>query len=205
VRLDVCSRLLAIPLLASLAACGAGALRAPGPAPAAVGLRPSNLQIQLEERFYPVSGRSARALNQALSLNGPRAGGRPAHALTEWHLNWSYRPVRSGSACASQRPSVTVGIVTTLPRWTDLSGASERLVSDWALFLARLRDHESTHQHLALEGGRELLRSLESLEAPSCELLEQEAQRVVRRLEATYQEQQLRFDEESEYGRRLTP
>jgi predicted secreted Zn-dependent protease len=201
----VCSRLLAISLLTSLAACGAGVPRAPNPASTAVGLRPSNLQIQLEERFYPVSGRSARALNQALSLNGPRAGGRPAHALTEWHLHWSYRPLRSGSACASARPSVTVGIVTTLPRWTDLATASERLVSDWALFLARLRDHESTHQHLALEGGRELLRSLESLEAPSCELLEQEAQRVVRRLEAAYEEQQLRFDEESEYGRRRTP
>ena len=78
-------------------------------------------------------------------------------------------------------------------------------MSDWALFLARLRDHESTHQLLALEGGRELLRRLESLEAPSCELLEQKAQRVVRRLEAAYEEQQLRFDEESQYGLRLMP
>jgi predicted secreted Zn-dependent protease len=199
------ARLLPVPLLVSLAACAAGVVRAPTPASGAAGLVPSNLQIQLEERFYPVSGRSAGALNRALSLNGPRADGRTAHALTEWHLDWSYRPVRSGSTCASARPKVTVGIVTTLPRWTDLPNASARLVDDWALFLARLRDHESTHQYLALEGGRELLESLESLEAPSCELLELEARRVVRRLEASYEEQQLRFDEASEYGRRLTP
>jgi hypothetical protein len=36
-------------------------------------------------------------------------------------------------------------------------------------------------------------------------VLEQEAERLVTRLEASYQEQHLRFDEESEYGRRLTP
>jgi predicted secreted Zn-dependent protease len=202
-----CARaaLLAVPLLLAVGGCGAGIARGPGASPRTEELAPRNLQIQLEERFYSVSGRSARQLNRALSFNGPRAGGRPAHALTEWHLDWSYRQVRSGSRCASARPTVTVGIVTTLPRWTDLANASASLVDDWALFLARLRDHESTHQYLALEGGRELLRTLEALEAPSCDLLELEAERVVRRLEMAYEEQQLRFDEASEYGRRLIP
>ena len=195
--------LLALPLLAVLG-CGAGAA---GRDTGADQDRPTprHLEVQLQERFYSVSGQSARALNRALWVNGPRVGGRPAHALTEWHLGWSYRPIRTSFSCASSRPNVTVGIVTTLPRWTDLPSASERLVSDWALFLARLRDHESTHQYLALEGGRELLRRLEVLEAPDCELLELEAERLVTLVEASYQEQHLRFDEESEYGRRLTP
>jgi predicted secreted Zn-dependent protease len=154
----------------------------------------------MQERFYPVAGRSARALNRALATQGPRSAGRAAHALTQWHVSWSYRPVMRGGACLSGRPTVSVEIVTTLPRWTDSSTASDRLLNDWALFLARLRDHESRHQYLALEGGREVLATLSGLTAPTCELLHETAQRAVSTLEASYESRQLLVDESSNYG-----
>jgi predicted secreted Zn-dependent protease len=153
------------------------------------------LRVQLQERFYPVAGRSARALNQALAREGPRRDGRRAHALTEWRVAWSYVAVQREAACASSRPTVSVEIVTTLPRWVDLESAPERLVSDWALFLARLRDHESRHQYLALRGSRELQRTLAGLSAPDCEILHAEAQRVVATLAARYDAEHEQIDQ----------
>ena len=69
----------------------------------------------------------------------------------------------------------------------------------------RLRDHEAIHQHMALEGGRELLRRLGALVAPDCASLEQEAQELVSSLQASHQEEHRRFDLASEYGRRPSP
>jgi predicted secreted Zn-dependent protease len=100
---------------------------------------------------------------------------------------------------------VTVQIVTTLPRWTDLPTASDRLISDWALFLARLRDHESRHQHLALEGSRELLASLSGLEAPSCALLHARAEGMASSLAARYDAEHVRVDESSDQDLRRIP
>jgi predicted secreted Zn-dependent protease len=90
---------------------------------------------------------------------------------------------------------VTVEIVTTLPRWVDLDSAPERLVSDWALFMARLRDHESRHQYLALQGSRELHRTLSGLSAPDCETLHTEAERVVTTLAERYEVRHEQVDE----------
>jgi predicted secreted Zn-dependent protease len=179
-------------------ACGGGA--ALDDARAGVDRAAPGLQVQLEERFYPIAGTSARALNRALATEGPRKGGRRAHALTEWRVAWSYVAVPRRAACASARPTVEVEIVTTLPRWVDLGSAPDRLVSDWALFLARLRDHESLHQYLALQGGRELLRTLSSLEASDCAALHARAREVVTALTASYEAEHERVDERPREG-----
>ena len=192
----------ALALTALAAACGGGASL--GVAAPADGWLPG-LRVHVEERFYPVAGTSPGALNRALASRGPRRDGRAAHALTEWHVVWSYEPVRGASGCVSGRPSVTVQIVTTLPRWTDLPTASDRLISDWALFLARLRDHESRHQHLALEGSRELLASLSGLEAPSCALLHARAEGMASSLAARYDAEHVRVDESSDQDLRRIP
>jgi predicted secreted Zn-dependent protease len=190
----------AVPTLAALVfmtACAGGAGPASPSARVPEGATPG-LQVQLQERFYPVAGTSARTLNRALATEGPRKAGRRAHALTEWRVAWSYVPVSGRAVCASVRPTVSVEIVTTLPRWVDLDSASDRLVSDWALFLARLRDHESRHQYLALQGSRELLRTLAALEAPSCDLLQTKAELAVSALTESYEAQHQLVDERAQ-------
>jgi predicted secreted Zn-dependent protease len=173
-----------------------------GPVPFEVGgpAPPPALHVQVEERFYPVSGRSPAALNLALLLQGPCRTGRVAHALTEWRLLWSYVPTPRGAVCALERPRVEVRIVTTLPRWLDVERAPSSLVSDWALFMARLRVHESGHQSIALRTGNELLSTLSGLEAGDCDQLMREARRRVARLARAHDADQRRFDRASDYG-----
>jgi len=198
VRLLSCALLAAACALA--AGCAPAALPFGGLARASTPPAPSALCIQVEERYYTVSGRSASALNQALVLSGPRRGGRVAHALTEWRLGWSYVPVQGAAGCVSARPRVEVRLVTTLPAWADLDYAPPPLASDWALFLDRLRDHEFRHQDIAVDSGNELLGRLGGLVAGTCEELRAEAERAARRVAANHEAIHARFDQATSYG-----
>jgi predicted secreted Zn-dependent protease len=192
---------LAWALSAALAACAPGG--APPPAAPAPVVRESaapGLHVRVEERFYPVSGASASSLNRSLAVQGSRSLGRPAHALTEWRLDWSWAPVGRGAACESGRADVRVEIVTTFPTWTDVDRANASLSSDWALFLDRLRIHESMHREIALRSGLELLETLTSLKGEDCQRLREEARRRAARLESTHEARQRRFDRASDYG-----
>jgi predicted secreted Zn-dependent protease len=156
--------------------------------------------VRVEERFYAVSGASASSLNRSLAVQGPRSLGRPAHAVTEWRLDWSWVPAERGSACESGHTDVRVEIVTTFPSWTDLDRASAALSRDWALFLDRLRDHESVHREIAMRSGLELLATLTGLKGEDCQRLREEAQRRATRLESSHEARQKRFDRVSDYG-----
>jgi len=189
-------------VLVPWACAPAGRLSSPWPGPGAV---ESGLEVKAEERFYSVSGTSASALNLSLSLRGPRHGGRAAHAITVWRLDWSYVPTRRSSTCASGRPRVVVDVVTTLPRWEDLEVASEGLAKDWAIFQERLRRHESGHREIAVRTGRELLSTLGDLRAQDCDRLAQEARRLAQQLASGHQDLKRRFDQATDYGRLLPP
>jgi predicted secreted Zn-dependent protease len=160
----------------------------------------SGLDLQLDERFYAVSGLTPTTLNGALSRLGPIVRGRKVHAVTEWRVSWSYEPVTRGSRCAIRRPKVSVHVVTTLPRWLDADEAPAQLANDWTLFLERLRHHESEHQDIAMKSGRELLSVLAGLEATDCERLERVAKGAAAVVAASHDAQHQSFDETSDYG-----
>jgi predicted secreted Zn-dependent protease len=195
---------LACALLAGVGCATSSAPRPPGvEGRGAAVTRPphaSDLKVQVEERFYTVSGLSAATLNRALLREGPTVRGRRAHGLTEWRVSWSYVPLQRGSTCSSSHPRVDVSIVTTLPRWPELSEASERLARDWSLFLERLRHHESEHQDIAMKSGRALLSVLEGLEAVDCERLQAVAERAAAGLASRQEALHARFDVSSDYG-----
>jgi predicted secreted Zn-dependent protease len=160
----------------------------------------SGLDLQLDERFYAVSGLTPTTLNGALARLGPTVRGRKVHAVTEWRVSWSYEPVWRGSRCAIRRPRVSVHVVTTLPRWLNVDEAPASLANDWGLFLERLRHHESEHQDIAMKSGRELLAVLAGLEADDCQLLERVAKRVAAGVAANHDAQHQSFDVSTDYG-----
>jgi len=97
VRALSCALLAAACALA--AGCAPAALSFGGLARAAAPPAPPPLRIQVEERYYTVSGRSASALNQALVLSGPRGV-----------AGWRTRSPNGGSGGATfpsgERPAV---------------------------------------------------------------------------------------------------
>ncbi len=207
-----------LPLVLAVAACASprGAERAPAPAsapdawaaaastrdprPAAVSPPHTALTVRTEERFYDVHGTSASRINLELASRGPRHGGVHWHALTDFALRWSYVPRRVGGRCAPGRVSLEVDVVTTLPRWDDRPRAEAALVSDWQLYMHRLRAHEDVHRAIAVWGGRELLHSVALLSAPDCRSLGEEAQRLARRVQAEVDGAQSAWDRLTDYG-----
>ena len=194
-----------LPLVLTVAACASPrAERPPAPAPgawaAAAPAPDTALTVRTEERFYDVHGTSASRINLELASRGPRHGGVHWHALTDFALRWSYVPRRVGGRCAPGRVSLEVDVVTTLPRWDDRPRAEPALVSDWQLYMLRLRAHEEVHRAIAVWGGRELLHSVALLSAPDCRSLGEEAQRLARRVQAELDGAQSAWDRLTDYG-----
>ena len=113
----------ALALVAAAAACAVPGRPAAPPSPVEARDLAPGLAVHVERRFYEVEGRSPGELNRALASRGPRHRGRPAQALTDWAVTWSYTPRTDAGACAPGAAAVEVRLVTTLPRW---SGERER-------------------------------------------------------------------------------
>lgn len=92
----------------------------------------------VEIRYYDLEGRDHESLLAALTTRG-------SHGQGEWSLAYQYQPRRAGKACSIARLDTTLKQVMTLPRWSPAPGASRRLVSDWARYVAGMRRHAEGH------------------------------------------------------------
>lgn len=152
---------------------------------------------RVDLRYYDVTGRTARDLEQSLATTGPPA----FEAVTDYYIEPSYVFQHTESGCELSSLDVLVDIVITYPRWLDHDRAPRRLRRHWEIRMARLEIHENGHAVLAFMGAVDVYNAMIiHSTAPTCEILQT-------RLDASFEEafsqvrsEQLRYDRITQHG-----
>ncbi|MCC7105005.1 MAG: DUF922 domain-containing protein [Chloroflexi bacterium] len=159
------------------------------------------VQVSRATTYYDVTGANERQLLERMNRGGPREDGQEWSASVDWGATWTFPHVDLGSRCAAGPMTVKLSVITTLPRWTEPSSASRRLVDRWDRFLGGLRDHEAGHETIALQAGPELLKALSGLGMYlSCGDLDRAADSAGRAVVARYSDLQAAYDRDTEHG-----
>jgi len=126
------------------------------------------IPVSQELVFYDVEGRTQRALNQNLRLNGPLG----YDAETRYEISTYYEFTQSDSECRLTYLEVPLHITITYPNWVDVDRASRRRRVAWERRVEVLQVHENGHALLAWVGATELRNSvIQQGEAENCETL----------------------------------
>jgi predicted secreted Zn-dependent protease len=160
--------------------------------------RSSKLHVNGSKAYYAVTGTSARALWRDIQRRAPRDDAELAVGLTSTSTRLEKTYERSpGGPCRMQRVDVYVDTEVTLPRWDVPSGAPAGLRRRWRDFADAVARHERTHERIGVRAGRRLRRSLDGMQAPSCDALRRKARQRANEILQQAEAQNRRFDERS--------
>jgi predicted secreted Zn-dependent protease len=135
---------------------------------AAIGLETNkyvNQDITYHEsyRYYQISGNNESVLRT--EMNNKRYicyGGVPYDGCADWYIRWSV-PIDSGGNRCQKPIYVNVEMKYTLPQWNTPNDSPIELKNKWEKFIKSLKTHEDGHKENAVNGGKELLKSLNDL------------------------------------------
>lgn len=153
-------------------------------------------------RCYDMEGSDRRTVRQSLELLGPHHGGRRFHALTTWHVEWSYPASRrTGGAChVSGTPLVSLRVEHLFPRWTGRSAAPQELTTEWSRYITALRTHEDGHADIGRAVATGTLAMLRALSAPDCAGLRPAAEAAFAAILAEGRGRERAYDEATDHG-----
>ena len=167
---------------------------------ARLGPIPDGLHLSPRVHRYNVTGATADELRDEMVRLGPTEGDRSFPGYTKWNVRWQFGYESLADRCALTGVTVFLDLTTTLPRWRRSVDAPTALVREWERFVAGLRTHEDGHWRIAVRAAREVLESLQSLSAHTCEDLHgpanQVAWEIVTAIDATSHD----YDVETQYG-----
>ncbi|WP_306120522.1 MULTISPECIES: DUF922 domain-containing protein [unclassified Roseitalea] len=150
-------------------------------------------------RYYSVSGTTSDELDRQLRQKGPMHG----HALAVAAIRFVPVVVRQGqteAGCVFKTARFKVDADITLPRWRERSRSDDPdLKRAWDALSRYARAHERTHVRIAESYADKLGEAIEALPArETCEALDADAERVVRRIDRAHNAEQLAFDDAEE-------
>lgn len=153
---------------------------------------------RVDLRFYEVTGRNARDLEQSLATTGPPA----FEAVTDYFVEPSFVFQESGGGCQLTSLEVLVDIVITYPRWVDRDRAPRRLQRHWETRMARLEIHENGHAVLAFMGAVDVYNAMVlNSSASTCDELSARLNTSFEEAFSALRSEQLRYDRITEHGR----
>lgn len=161
----------------------------------------SDVHLILEERTYPVRGRTVQSVGRSLRQAGRSQIGRDAMGLTRWSVRWSWHAQAGDDGCHLDEVEVTVAIEMTLPEWQDRKASGSTLVDAWDRFERALWVHESGHRDLAMAAGNEILSTLRAFQTPDCAAVDEAARARAREILARYERQSALYERTTGTGR----
>ncbi|MEX6506668.1 DUF922 domain-containing Zn-dependent protease [Jiella sp. M17.18] len=176
--------LLPLALAAALAGLGAGTADA--------------ASIKEQTTYFAVHGTTLQDLDRDLSRRGPFLADTGLHHPGATEISFggkiTYKHVPEG--CAVNRVGITLGLKTTLPKWTPPAGASARTRLIWNTLAADIVRHEGRHSAIAKQWATRMEMAIRNL-APrsSCAAMEAAVGRVTSRYLAWHADAQVQFDE----------
>ena len=169
--------------------------------------RSSEVHVDHTETFYDVTGHSAHTLLRDLTRRGPRIGSRRHFGRTSWTAHWriEYQEPAGGRAdsapCRIRRTDVHLDVEVTLPRWDAPARAPTPLRRDWKSFIDALAFHEREHKESIISAGHRVMRTLDSLQAPSCPALKKKAETRARTIIERARRYNRRYDKRTDHGK----
>jgi [ribosomal protein S5]-alanine N-acetyltransferase len=122
--------------------------------------------------YYDIDGASAEELRTQLSLLGPvGVDGYKGDATTRWFIHWDW-PGYGTSDCEVAQAQISYEIEVVLPRWKMTAKADPGLVSQWAIYMEALIEHEKGHVEYVVPHSASVL---DAIRHADCETPEEEA------------------------------
>lgn len=154
------------------------------------------LSYQVDERFYPVRGRTIREL--AAQADQAEDGWT---AFTDWRTEWRYQWLDSGTSCELAGGDVEVKARITYPRWRPPDDAAPSVVARWERFMVNLVAHELGHVTIALQGAAAIDDHFDSGSSEAtCSELERATDEAAKQLHDRYERLNVRYDRVTEHG-----
>lgn len=158
--------------------------------------------IQIDTRYYAVSGQDAQSIYQNLKSRGPTGeDGQPYHAHTQWKLGWHYRWIESRSRCRLTRVEVSVDIDYLLPQLQPSEQQDKKLLEDWQNYYDALYRHEQQHKDHGVMAARELEQQLLKFDQPyDCQQLQTLLEKTAQGVMDKYDRLDKAFDRQTNHG-----
>ena len=131
------------------------------------------VRVSEEILYYDVPGTSLSAVVAALNgarLEGP--DGPLSQGLTRYFIKPEWTSRASGGACRVAQAELLVDIDITLPRWSASASRPDEEQERWERIETAIREHEYGHRDLVVDAARELLSTMQGLEARGCGTLD---------------------------------
>lgn len=157
------------------------------------------LSIITLDNHYDITGSSIDELYQEMREKGPPSSGHRYYAEARWNIRWSFTTVMRMGQCELDDIEVPMTISITMPQWEPVDGDTT-LLNQWQSFHESLFLHEEGHREIAMDSGREIIKTLKSMKAFSCDTLRDEANRKARELFENYNIRNRLYDKDTRHG-----
>jgi predicted secreted Zn-dependent protease len=124
--------------------------------------------------YYPIKGKSAVELYDAMISKGPHVNGAKAYASTSATSSQEGRLV-AGEQCRVIDYKFTIEFVINLPRPESMKMLKGKTRQRWEAFSTFLRKHEETHRSIWLKCAKELEQQVRAIREDDCDEVDRRA------------------------------
>lgn len=157
------------------------------------------VSAETEITYYDISAATLSEVGQSIRASGPRSQGRRWGAVTTWRLVYQYQTRMTGNSCQAHHVRVRVRTAISFPRLNPTAQPDSAMLAFWEQYNAGLAEHERGHALLAVKGAGDIVRALESEQAP-CAQLGSRLNDTFGRMMFALNNRQVEYDLETRHG-----
>lgn len=160
-------------------------------------------RIDVKIKYYDIQGKTAQEAQRQMRLKTPiRNDGRAFDANTTWYVKWDTQWAMKGMTCGIISVTTRVGIVFTLPKWTDYKKADHKEQEKWDRIFKQLVEHENGHKDIAVGSAKEIEREVMRMESrKDCVTLKHDSNRLGQTIIEKYGQLARDYDAATDHGR----
>jgi len=155
----------------------------------------ASTKSRITTTYYTIRGASGADLDREIAEKGPLEG----HALASAAIKFVPVAVsydESPEGCRFREAKFRVEADVTLPRWRAQASSDPDLRIAWEFLADYAREHEEQHVAIAEKFAKKIGDDLMAIPVkPSCDALDEAAQRALKRNRRAHNREQLAFDE----------
>lgn len=153
--------------------------------------------IQIESKYYNVSGNNAAEIRRDLNKKGPNS----YDAYTKWFVRWNYTFNQRKGHCSIKSVSTNVDVFYTMPKLTNISSLPEHLQTKWKTYEKALFAHEEGHKNIGVRTAQDIERQIARMPtASNCKQLANNANRLGENIIKKYNAKEKEYDRVTNHG-----
>jgi len=159
----------------------------------------ARVSIKESNKYYQVRGKSATQVFDQIKRKGPRHRGRKrAVATTKIKMKMDNVKIGvRGRRCVVEKLRVSLTLVYTYPRWSNIRRGSKRARANWNAYYKQVVRHEKTHGDIAKKMATDLNRAIRKItdrKSRNCSRMSRQIERTFKKLNKIHDRKQTAFD-----------